>query len=44
MEQHIAVYLRVSSKKQDTKSQEPDLKQWAAAFANGTPIKWYLST
>lgn len=41
MEQHIAVYLRVSSKKQDTKSQEPDLKQWAEAFANGTPIKWY---
>lgn len=39
--QHIAIYVRVSTRKQDTKSQEPDLKQWATAFANGTPIKWY---
>ena len=39
--QHIAIYLRVSTRKQDTKSQEPDLKQWAEAYGNGTPIKWY---
>ena len=39
--QHIAIYPRVSSRKQDTKSQEPDLKQWAEAYGNGTPIKWY---
>ncbi len=39
--QHIAIYPRVSSRKQDTISQEPDLKQWAEAYANGTPIKWY---
>jgi len=41
MEQHIAVYARVSTKRQDTKSQEPDLKQWLAAYAKDTPIKWY---
>ena len=41
MEQHVAIYARVSTKKQDTKSQEPDLKQWAAAFSNGTAIRWY---
>ena len=39
--QHIAIYPRVSSRKQDTKSQEPDLKQWAEAYGNGIPIKWY---
>jgi DNA invertase Pin-like site-specific DNA recombinase len=39
--QHIAIYIRVSSKKQDTRSQEPDLKQWAAAYANGLPVKIY---
>ncbi|WP_339909880.1 recombinase family protein [Symmachiella dynata] len=41
MTQHIAIYVRVSSKKQDTKSQEPDLKQWAIAFAGDVPVKWY---
>ncbi len=38
---HIAIYVRVSSKKQDLRSQLPDLKRWAEANANGTPIKWY---
>ncbi len=38
---HIAIYVRVSSRKQDTRSQEPDLKRWAEAFSNGTPTKWY---
>ena len=41
MTQYIAIYMRVSSRKQDTKSQEPDLKQWAAAFAGDVPVKWY---
>ncbi|TWU13340.1 DNA-invertase hin [Symmachiella macrocystis] len=41
MTRHIAIYVRVSSKKQDTKSQEPDLKQWATAFADDIPVKWY---
>ena len=39
MEKHIAVYLRVSSKNQDTRSQEPDLRRWADA--QDKPVKWY---
>lgn len=39
--QHIAIYLRVSTKRQDTRSQEPDLNRWAEAYANGQPVKWY---
>jgi DNA invertase Pin-like site-specific DNA recombinase len=38
---YIAIYVRVSSRKQDTKSQVPDLKRWAEAYGNGTPVKWY---
>ena len=38
---HIAVYVRVSTRKQDTRSQEPDLKRWIEAYADGTPVKWY---
>ena len=38
---HIAVYVRVSTRRQDTKSQEPELKQWENAFSNGVPIRWY---
>ena len=38
---HIAIYVRVSTRKQDTKSQEPDLRRWEGAYSNGTPIKWY---
>jgi DNA invertase Pin-like site-specific DNA recombinase len=41
MPRSIAVYLRVSSRQQDTRSQEPDLKRWAEAYANGDPVKWY---
>src|SRR5262245_56060743 len=36
----IAIYLRVSSRKQDTRSQEPDLERWADAFAD-LPVRWY---
>ncbi|HLA83509.1 MAG TPA: recombinase family protein [Thermoguttaceae bacterium] len=39
MNRHIAVYLRVSSKKQDHRSQEPDLKRWAEA--QDRPVQWY---
>jgi DNA invertase Pin-like site-specific DNA recombinase len=39
MQQHIAVYLRVSSKSQDLRSQEPDLKRWVEA--QGEPVKLY---
>jgi DNA invertase Pin-like site-specific DNA recombinase len=37
----VAIYVRVSSKKQDTKSQEPDLKRWAEAYADRQPVTWY---
>ena len=37
---HIAIYIRVSSRKQDTRSQEPDLNRWVEAFADA-PVKWY---
>ena len=40
MSRCIAVYPRVSTKAQDTKSQEPDLKRWVEAFAD-LPVKWY---
>lgn len=41
MRRYIAVYVRVSSKRQDTRSQEPDLHRWVDAYAGGTPVKWY---
>ncbi|MBW3540727.1 MAG: recombinase family protein [Planctomycetes bacterium] len=39
MAKHAAIYLRVSSTQQDTKSQEPDLEHWADG--QDQPIKWY---
>ncbi len=36
---HVAIYKRVSSKRQDTKSQEPDLKRWEEA--QDQPAKTY---
>lgn len=39
MTKHIAVYVRVSSKAQDTKSQRPDLEAWAKA--QEMPVQWY---
>jgi DNA invertase Pin-like site-specific DNA recombinase len=36
---YIAIYARVSTKRQDTKSQEPDLKRWAES--QDGPVKWY---
>ena len=39
MSKHIAVYARVSSRSQDTASQEPDLKRWAAG--RDAEVKWY---
>ena len=40
MEPMVAIYARVSSKQQDLRSQEPDLKRWAEVLADG-PVKWY---
>lgn len=39
MTKFIAVYLRVSSKAQDTRSQEPDLRRWAET--QNLPVRWY---
>ena len=39
---HVAIYVRVSSTGQETKSQEPDLERWAAA--QEAPVKWYRDT
>lgn len=38
----IAIYARVSSKSQDSASQEPDLKRWADT--QGGPARWYRDT
>ncbi len=39
---HAAIYLRVSSNGQNTKSQEPDLRRWAEA--QDQPVKFYHDT
>ena len=39
MSKQIAVYARVSSRAQDTASQEPDLKRWAGG--QDAEVKWY---
>lgn len=38
MFKHVAIYLRVSSRRQETKSQEPDLKQWAEVHPDQSVI------
>jgi DNA invertase Pin-like site-specific DNA recombinase len=40
----IAIYQRVSSKAQDTKSQSPDLQRWVDTYGNGQPVQWYSDT
>lgn len=42
MPKHIAIYARVSSKQQDTKSQLPDLQRWTTA--QELPVVWYEDT
>lgn len=42
MTRHLAVYVRVSSAGQKTRSQEPDLRKWIAAFAADEPVRWYV--
>ena len=37
--QHAAIYSRVSSKRQDTRSQEPDLRNWV--MSQNEPVEWY---
>lgn len=36
---HVAIYIRVSSKQQDQRSQEPDLKHWIEG--QDEPVVWY---
>ena len=38
---HVAIDTRVSTNKQSTRSQTPDLKKWVEAFADGRDVKWY---
>ena len=40
MSKHVAIYLRVSSRRQETKSQEPDLKHWIESHAD-QPVIFY---
>jgi hypothetical protein len=40
-EKRIALYSRVSSKAQDTASQEPDLQRWREAHADGMVVEHY---
>jgi DNA invertase Pin-like site-specific DNA recombinase len=37
----IAIYIRVSTKRQDHRSQLADLERWAAAYADGQEVRWY---
>ena len=39
MTKHVAIYMRVSTTGQETASQEPDLKAWAATQT--LPVVWY---
>jgi len=41
MNQHIAVYIRVSSKQQDQRSQVAELESWVQAYAGDTTVKYY---
>jgi DNA invertase Pin-like site-specific DNA recombinase len=42
MKKHAAIYMRVSTKRQDTQSQEPDLKRWAETHDG--EVRWYRDT
>ena len=39
MTKHIAIYVRVSSKQQDQRSQEPELQRWVSG--RDEPVVWY---
>jgi len=44
MPRKIAVYVRVSTDKQNHESQEPDLQQWITAYAGESEVAWYKET
>ncbi len=37
----IAIYLRVSTLRQDHRSQEPDLERWVGSCSPDTSVQWY---
>ena len=39
MGKHVAVYCRVSTRRQDTRSQVPDLERWVSSHPE--PVQWY---
>ena len=39
--QHIAIYVRVSTNRQEFRSQEPDLERWIQAYADGQDVVLY---
>lgn len=41
MERQTAVYVRVSTKRQDQRSQLADLERWAQAYADDVEVVWY---
>jgi len=41
LDMNIAIYVRVSSRAQDQRSQLPDLQRWVKAYAGGVSVKWY---
>ncbi len=44
MDKTVAIYIRVSSKQQDTKSQKPDLDRYAASLPEGTVVRTFRDT
>jgi DNA invertase Pin-like site-specific DNA recombinase len=42
MGKYATIYMRVSTKRQDTQSQEPDLRRWAET--HGGEVRWYRDT
>ena len=43
-DKRVAIYARVSSSGQDLASQEPDLRRWIEAHAQGRETIWYTDT
>ena len=44
MEKHTAIYVRVSTAQQSTRSQRADLQRWLAAQEPDGPVVWYEDT
>jgi len=44
MPRRIAVYVRVSTDKQDHQAQIPDIEKWLIAYGEGRGVEWYKDT